>query len=64
MIKLFSLKHILAETANGAYKILGNFFPGCAGSDAVIGIADFGIINISAGTNILFHNMVKVTGIR
>ena len=44
---------ILSETAVRADPILRNIFPGSAGSDAAFGVANFGIIDIAAGTFVL-----------
>ena len=45
-------EYFLAETAGRAYPILGNVFPRGTGCYAVIGVADCGIIFVSAGTNV------------
>ena len=47
-------KAVLTHSAYGAGPILGNFLPRGAGSDAVIGIADSGIVLIAANAYI-FH---------
>lgn len=47
------LEHILAETAGRTSPIVREIFKCRAGRDAVIRIADFGIVYISAGANIL-----------
>src|SRR5699024_10045843 len=49
------LEHILAETAGGANPVLRNVLPGCTGSNAVVRIADSGIVYIAAGANIFLH---------
>ena len=46
-------KGILSETADRADPILRNIFPGSAGSNAAFRVADFGIIDIAAGTFVL-----------
>ncbi len=54
------LKSVLAEAAGGADPIGGNIFPGSAGSYAVIGIANGGIVFIAAGANVFFHNCISL----
>ena len=56
--KLLRLKHILAETADGANPILRYFFPRRAGGYTVFRIAGSGIILITTGTNVL-HNQIS-----
>lgn len=53
---LLFLEHVLAQAADGADPIGGDIFPGSAGGDAVIGIANGGVINIAAGADILIHS--------
>ena len=52
---LFLLKGVLAEAADGALEVLGKLLEGGAGSDAVIGIADGGVVFVTARANV-FHN--------
>ena len=51
----FYFEGVLAKAADGAFKVFGDFFPRGAGSDAVIGIADGGVVFIAAGTYV-FHS--------
>jgi hypothetical protein len=44
---------IFAQTADGTYPVFRDILPGCAGGDAAVGIADFRIIDIAAGTFVL-----------
>ena len=54
--KLFlNLKSVLAESANGAFEVLGDVLPLGSGGDAVVGVADCGVVFISTGANV-FHN--------
>ena len=48
---------ILADSAKGAGKILGQIFKGGAGLNAVVGIADGGVVLVTAGANV-FHGMI------
>ena len=50
-------ERVLAQAADGAHPILGNVFPGGAGSDTGIGIAHFGIVNITAGALVLHGHL-------
>ena len=54
LILFLGFKGVFAEAADGAYPILGYILPSSAWSDAVFLIAYFGVIYITAGTNI-FH---------
>ena len=60
MKSLFFFKSTLVETANGAHEVLRDLFKGSAGSDAVIGIAYCGIINVTARANV-FHGELPPT---
>ena len=52
---------VFAYAADGAYPIFGNVFKGCAGGDAAIGVAYFGVIHITAGfANVLLHKLFNV----
>ena len=52
---------ILAYAAEGAYPIFRQIFEGGSGLDAIVGIAKFGIINISANiAYILFHIITSI----
>jgi len=55
-------ERVLAQAADGAYPILGNVFPLGAGSDAAFGIAHFGIIDVTAGALVLFHDISSLRG--
>ena len=48
----------LAQAADGAHPIFGDIFPGRAGSDAVVRIAGFGVIDITAGALVLIHDAI------
>ena len=49
---------VFADTAERAGVIVGEFFKGCAGGDAVFGVAYFGIIYpVAYVANIFFHNL-------
>ena len=53
---LFNLGEcILAQSAGGAYPILGDIFPGRAGCDTVVGIAFCRIIHIAARAFVFIH---------
>lgn len=57
MRALFLREHILAHTAQGAEKILGQVFPTGAGGDAVVWVAKGFVVNIAANiANVLFHD--------
>ena len=47
---------VLAQTADGAYPVIRDIFPGRAGSNAAVGIAGFRIIDIAAGTFVLHES--------
>ena len=48
---------VLAYAADGAYPVFGDVFKGSAGGDAAVGVAYFGVINVTTGVaNVLFHN--------
>ena len=55
LVQLLSLEHILAEAADGAGPILGDLFPGGAGRDAVVRIADGGVVDVTAGADVLHY---------
>ena len=48
-------KSVLAQAADGAHPILGDILPFGAGGDAAVGIADFGIVDVTAGAFKFFH---------
>ena len=49
---------VFADTAEGAGVIVGEFFKGCAGGDAVFGVTYFGVIYpVAYVANIFFHNL-------
>ena len=50
---LLLLKDILAHAAHGALPALRHILPGSAGGDAVLGVADSGVIDVAAGAHIL-----------
>ena len=53
--KLFlNLKSVLAESANGAFEVLGDVLPLGSGGDAVVGIADRRVVFISTGQTYFF----------
>ena len=54
-------KAVLTHSAYGAGPILGNFLPRGAGSDAVIGITDSGIVLIAAYTYIFQSNIPLIS---
>ncbi len=54
---LFRAEIILAYSAYRAGKILGELIPRRAGSDTVIGIADFGVISPAAHIAYVFHKI-------
>lgn len=45
---LLLLKSGFIKTANGANPIVGNVLELCSGGNSAVGVADFGIINVSA----------------
>ena len=55
MKRLLFRKSVFSKTAYGANEIFGDVFPLSAGSDAVFGIAESLVVNVSARTNV-FHN--------
>ena len=52
MKRLLFRKSVFIKTAYGANPIFGNVFPLSAGSDAVFGIAESFVVNVSARTNV------------
>ncbi len=46
-------KRVFAETADRAYPVVRDVFERGAGGDTAVRIADFGIIDIAAGTFVL-----------
>ena len=52
-VQLLSLEHILAEAADGAGPGLGDLFPGGAGGNTVVGISDGGVVDVTAGADVL-----------
>ena len=52
---LFLLKNVLAQSAGGADPAVGDLVPGGAGGDAVVRVADGGVIDVAAGADILIH---------
>ena len=55
---LFLLESVLVQPANGAGEILGQVLPGRAGGNAVIGIAEGGVVLVTAGANV-FHSGIS-----
>ena len=54
-------KFIFADAAHGACPCIGQVFECCAGSDSVIGIANFGVIFVPANVaNVLVHNVYSL----
>ena len=58
LVFLLGGEHVLAQAADGADPILGDIFPGGAGGDAAVGVADGGVIDIAAGADVL-HDAVS-----
>ena len=56
-VSLFLLESVLTQSADGALEILGQVLKGGAGGNAVVGIADGGVVLVTAGTNV-FHGMI------
>ena len=52
MKRLLFRKSVFIKTAYGANPIFGDVFPLSAGSDAVFGIAESFVVNVSARTNV------------
>ena len=53
---LARLKFIFAYAAEGANPVFGKVFKGCAGFDAGIGVAHFGVVNpVADNTFVLLH---------
>ena len=53
---LARLKFIFAYAAEGANPVFGEVFKGCAGFDAGIGVAHFGVVNpVADNTFVLLH---------
>lgn len=58
--ELFSAELVLANAANGACPIIGEVIESGTGSDAVVGVADFGVVNITAHfTYVFVHDCQK-----
>ena len=58
----FFAELVLANAAERADPIFGDFFPRCAGGDAVIGIADLRVIDIAADIADVFHTYLIPPG--
>lgn len=57
-VMLFFGEIVFAYAAEGAYPVLGDIFPGSAWLDAVVGIAHFGVVNVTASVaNVLSHSL-------
>jgi hypothetical protein len=54
-MRLFLGELVLAHIAQGAFKILGNLFPGGAGGNSAFGIAFSLIIDPTADIAYIFH---------
>ena len=54
---LFLLESVLTQSADGALEILGQILKGGAGLNAVVGIANGGVVLVTAGANV-FHGMI------
>lgn len=53
----FYFKVFFADSADGAYPVIGNIFESCAGSHSVVGVANCGIIDPVANcASVFFHN--------
>ena len=49
----------LADTADGAHPVFGDVFEGSTGLDAAVGIAGFGVVDVTAYVAyILFHKLL------
>ena len=55
----YFFKHIFADTAQGANKVIGKIFKLCAGIDTVLGIAQHFIIFPMAYSAYVFHNIIS-----
>lgn len=50
-------KHVFADTAEGAYPIVGNILKCGSGSDASVGITYFGVIDpLAYSADVFVHN--------
>mgnify|MGYP007040888000 CR=1 FL=1 len=54
-IKLFFCKAVLAQSANGAYPIVGDILKLGAGGDSLVGSAFRFVVNIAAGAYVFCH---------
>ena len=57
LCRLLFSEHVLRDTADWADPISWDFFEWCSWCDSAVWIAYLRIINISAGTNVLFHDL-------
>ena len=53
---LLGLEIVLANTADGAYPIVGNVLEGCSRGDATVGISYCGVIDVTANFANVLHN--------
>ena len=60
LFRLILGKVVLADTAKGAYKIFGQIGKGSAGSNAVIGVAQFLVVDPTAYIAYIFHKITSV----
>lgn len=51
------LEDLLAQRADGADPVSGHVLPGSAGSDAIVGITNSGIVFVATGANVLLHGL-------
>ena len=54
-------KCVFSDSANRANPVFGNVFESGSGSNAGIGISDFGIVNISAGTSVFILGLLLLS---
>ena len=59
IVLLDLFEHALADTADRAAPVIRQCFERCSGSDTAVGITFFRIIDISAGTALVFCGLIR-----
>ena len=55
---------ILTGTAERTGPLFGNVFPGGTGDDALVGVSEFGVVNMTAGVTDVLHNQTLLSSSR